>query len=293
MFASNSLVSMVLPIGLALCGGDDAEELPSRTIPASRTSTAWVTIPGGAQVAVDEGLSFRGTTVHLSLTDQLLAVDEKSGNVRWCVDTSAYWNRLAIVRSDPGRSWVGLAVELTRTDDDAGRRVLFDLRTGGTIETPGAERPAGLPLEPRSATGDDLVVPERFERLIVTEAEWRALVAETLGPERVAPLGEIDFATESVWVLAAGRRVNHDGYRVVEAFDGEGRVLVRLEDSSFQTMGGGVDTDPWLAVAVPRPSPGERREPTELVVERDVQSLIGGPRVWKELWRGALPDRSP
>jgi len=275
-------LTALLPMTVAVCAQEGG--LPSHTYPGSRSSTDWVSMPNGIRVAVDEGISYRGTTIYLSLTHHLVGVNDETGETRWGVDVSAYWNRVAVVHTDGAPGVKVWAVELTRTDDPeaVGRRALFDLRSGGRIETNDAPKPTGDALSPREVTGDDLVVEEPFDRLVGSSEEWSALVAETLGEKRITALGPIDFATEQVYVLASGRRINHRGWRIIDAYEDGERQLLRIDRVTFQTMGGGEALHPWFAVVIPRSFD------KTLIVEADVQGMIRGPRIWKERWRGRI-----
>ncbi|HZN63653.1 MAG TPA: hypothetical protein VFC90_14720, partial [Planctomycetota bacterium] len=63
----------------AFAQAQEAESPPSITYGSMRESKAWIKTPAGTSVAVDDGITWKGVTVYLSLTQDLVAVDSKTG----------------------------------------------------------------------------------------------------------------------------------------------------------------------------------------------------------------------
>jgi hypothetical protein len=259
---------------------------PVLEYPASRESARWIELPGGTSVAVDRGAEWRGVRVYLALTWHLVAVDARTEKVLWDRDVSAFWNVLTFAEAPlegGARAWV---VELRPGGRDEARRSLrawYRLDDGQPVEVPGQEDvPNGERFQPRAeAGGDQSRVAERFHLLVVTPGGWQAVRERLWGGEGAPDLGPIDFEHEVVLVVSDGNAWNCNGVRAVAAFEDERRILVRTQPSYFQTMDGGMKVRPWGVFVLPR------REGKAYAVERNTQSLIGGPPLWKETWRAA------
>jgi hypothetical protein len=60
------------------------------------------------------------------------------------------------------------------------------------------------------------------------------------------------------------------------------RILLRLERSSYQTLGAAHEEYPYGLIVLPR------REGKPYILEYNTQSYIGGPPIWKEFTRLTL-----
>ena len=118
----------------------------------------------------------------------------------------------------------------------------------------------------------------RYERLR-TQEQLAEVWGNHLGKARsysVPPL--VDFAACEVIAVFAGEVWNSDGIQVVEMLEDAGVRRVRFDHYSYQSTGaggGGKRVTPYGWFVVPR---------TELavVLEENVQNLIGQPPVWRE-----------
>jgi hypothetical protein len=64
------------------------------------------------------------------------------------------------------------------------------------------------------------------------------------------------------------------------------RLVVRLNHFTFQSMGEGKRTRPYGIFVLPR------RDGEAIHIERNVQRYIGGPPIWKEVWKIERPKES-
>lgn len=262
-----------------------AQAPPLLQIQGSRTSTAWVTVPGGARVAVDQGVTWQGVTVYLSLTWDLVGVDATSGATLFATDVGAFWNTITfqqVTPTDGVRQW---AIELrpdARRQAGAELRQFHHLRTGARLAVPALDgSDLGTPLElPHTASGDRSDIASPFSLLIGTAAGWASAQERTFGPEGERPaLGELDFDTHVVLLVSGGDRQNCTAITLHAAYEDDARVLVRTGRTTMQTINGFRKARPWGAFVLPR------RAAKAYVVERNIQGLIGGPAIWRTLYR--------
>jgi hypothetical protein len=290
-FASSSVVVLV-----ALSSGraPAQEAPPSLVYGDSRTSSGWIDTPKG-RVAVDEGVAWKGVKVYLTLTWDLVGTDAGTGALLWIESVGAFWNEIGFkeVEAAPGRKdW---AVELRpgpRARQGADERQHHDLKTGRIIGA-AESRPAGKVVDlAGSIHGRWSSFEKPVHRLLGTEDEWKALVARMFeGVEPPPRLPVVDFARSVVLVIGSGETWNCKGIGAT-AWEDDRRILVRLEEHTFQTSGpdgGGKRVRPWGIVVLPRRDPFK-----PVVVERNAQNLIGGPAIWKTLCRfEAFGDGTP
>jgi hypothetical protein len=262
-----------------------APEPPTLQYRGNRASRAWVSMPGGTQVAVDEGVEWEGVTVYLSLTWDLVAVESDSGTTLWGHSVGAFWNRIAIVRAENASGEEVWAVELqpgAGARQGVGQRQLYELRTGARIAIP-EKAPPGTPFTPRrEAGGPDADMGVEFTLLISTRENYALALARLLGGRTVPGLpgpDEVDFDREVVLVRAEGTGWNSRGLVSREAYESDDRILLRIDNRFYQTMGGGDRVTPFGVFVLPRAV----KKP--YVLERDEQGLIGGPPIWKEIHR--------
>lgn len=260
----------------------DEASPPSITYVGSRTSSAWIETPSGAQVAVDRGVEWKGVKVYLSLTWELVGVDIESGKALWVENVGTFWNGVGfkqVLTTDGRTTW---AVELrpralNRHGEDY--RQYHNLRTGEKLAVPGAtgDVPSGKPFEPRAAwLGDQNRIAKPFALVVTTKENWRRLLADLFGASPPHDFGSIDFEKSVVLVLSWGNGWNCSGIRCVAAYEDEQRILIRTRRSSYQTMDGGEKVRPWGIFVLPRRTGKAYR------VEYDAQNLIAGPPIWKK-----------
>jgi hypothetical protein len=279
----NARLAIAVVFAAVTCSAQ--ETLPSRSYGPTRSSKAWVETSRG-RVAVDDGIVWKGVKVYLSLTWDLVATDDATGKTLWSDPVGAFWNEIGVkeVETAGAKAW---AVELRpgpRSDGTGDLRQYHDLRTGKRLldrET----APSGnvLRLDPQwSGRWSDVAAPVR--RMVGSEADWKALVVDPMfGSLKDPPkLGTVDFAKNVALVIASGETWNCNGLDAT-AWEDDRRILVRLNEQTFQTEGpdgGGQRVRPWGVFVLPK------REPFKsVIVERNVQGLIGGPAIWKELVR--------
>jgi hypothetical protein len=88
----------------------------------------------------------------------------------------------------------------------------------------------------------------------------------------------LDFDRYMVIAIATGASWNSDGIQFVSAEENADRILFRFDHWSYQTAGpdgGGVRVAPFGFFVLPRSA-------KPIVVEENVQGLIGHPPKWKE-----------
>lgn len=143
-------------------------------------------------------------------------------------------------------------------------------------------RAAVLAVGPDSRAEDASIL--RIRSLDELRRAWnhhtgRAVDAPLDAPEAIS---RVDFATSEVLAIFGGEGFNSSGIQIVEATD-EGDVRrVRYESLSFQTMS--TRDDDESGGAVPAWEFGFFLLPKtqqDLLVEENVQSMIGEPPVWK------------
>lgn len=270
------------------------EKPPVVTYSGSRTSAGWVELPGGAQVAVDKALEWRGTKVYLSLTWNLVAVDAASGKTIWSADVGAFWNELSVkeLEGEPGqKAW---AVELRPgpgASQGQDQRQYYDLKTGKKMDAK-RDGPSGTKLEFKSWSGAAVATAAPLRTLIDNERDFQEyVVAPYFKDLDSAPdFAGLDFTTCVALVVMMGDTVNCNGLSA-EAFDNAERTLVRLHPRTLQTFGpdGGAEKHrPWGIFVLPKPAPGKL-----IIVERNEKHLINGPDMWKERVRFTEVPRPP
>ena len=261
---------------------------PPVAVPASRTSKTWVEKPGGTRVAVGPGREFRGVRVHLSLMWDLIGIDTKTDKTLYAVNVGAFWNQYGFkeIRVDGKPVW---AVELApgpRARAGQTKRQYHDLRTGKQLVPDGTKKPdLGKPLKLRKTwSGAQSLVDQPLHRMVSTQENWDTLRTHLFGEKPPVAFGAIDFTKEVVLVVSSGNGWNCDGITLHSAHQNDDRVLVRTDRKTYQTMNGGRKARPWGVFVLPRV------EATHYIVERNAQSLIRGPALWRESYRTIISD---
>ncbi len=85
---------------------------------------------------------------------------------------------------------------------------------------------------------------------------------------------DVDFKDSMVIAIFQGKGWNSGGVSA-EAQEDDAQIVVRYNDLSYQTMGGGNEVTAWGIFVLPRSTKA-------VIVEDNVQGLIGHPPVWKE-----------
>lgn len=137
--------------------------------------------------------------------------------------------------------------------------------------------------------GSDSKVLTREYRLVSSQSEWDALWQRhtgTLGTSERQRGFKVDFGACRVIAVFQGKGWNSRGVMgTLHQTDGELRL--RFDDLSYQTVGldgGGVRVSAYGFFVVPRSF--ER-----VVLQENVQGIIGEPPVWKS--RGTLTLKAP
>lgn len=157
--------------------------------------------------------------------------------------------------------------------------------------TPRAAEPAGRAL--LVLTGHDAQIAAPLYTLArsqeILNKEWEQVMGD--GGPRAAqgwPLvPDIDFDRCEALLIAGGPSTNTNGYRVVDVIEFDDAVIVRVEAYSFQTASfdgrdRGVPANPWALILIPN-------TPKTILIEENVQSLIGRDPIWEQ--RNAFPGR--
>lgn len=126
--------------------------------------------------------------------------------------------------------------------------------------------------------------------LASTEPAFVSLWQKHLGQEPTGkynshynPLGVplIDFNRCLVIAIFAGQYWNSAGFAIDSISERDASIVVRYDDKSYQTAGpdgGGQRVSPYAFFVLPK-------TPKELILEKNVQGLIGHPPIWKEQHR--------
>jgi antitoxin component YwqK of YwqJK toxin-antitoxin module len=293
---------LVAAIAACACACTGEETPPDITYPENRRSIRNIDV-GGMLVGVGDGIEWQSIKVYLSFSE-LVAVDTKTDKAIWHRRISPFWRRMAIkeIEATPGaKTW---AVELgARKGDDPGQQLTecYDLKTGAKIDRPQV-KPAGVSLLPVRTWGGECSVARRFHALISTrenfENVWSRLHGtpdavireDLLEPEPALPsrglleppkhpLPEVDFSKEVVLVYCCGDGANSSGLVAMECYEDDQRILLRTKLQGFQTMNHWIFTRDSALFFLPR------RANKAYVLEHDHQRYIGGPPIWKEVFR--------
>jgi hypothetical protein len=134
---------------------------------------------------------------------------------------------------------------------------------------------------------DSKIAVRRFVR-VTDKAQWAALWLEHTGqPQPPADrdfdwfynprhVPEVDFAQCMVVAVFQGKCWNSAGVRIVESLAEGDRVLVRFDDKAYQSAGpDGQSGTPFGLFVLPRST-------AAIVLEENVQSMIGKPPKWQQ-----------
>lgn len=262
---------------------------PSITYGSRRESKAWVKKPDGVSVAVDDGITWKGVTVYLSLTGDLVAVDEKSKETLWAKSVGAFWNRVTFFETSRagGRFW---AVELRPGPGETeGKDLvqLHDRRTGEIFRT-SEEKPGGVKIELRKVkSGSPSRIAKAFTVIVSTQENWHELRRRMFAhPVGLGGDVEPDFDKEILLVVSDGDTSNCRGIGAESVHRDDKRILLRLQRETYQTIGEGKRERPYGLFILPR------KDGESIHFERNVQRFIGGPPIWKEAGKLERPKDS-
>jgi hypothetical protein len=130
---------------------------------------------------------------------------------------------------------------------------------------------------------DSCISTSTFTRA-TNEAQWQAMWAAHIGAAaKVNNVGQLFMPKvnfDRCMVVAAFRGDGHNsnGYFVVEAIDEPDRVVLRLDEQTYQTAGpdgGAVKVRPYGIFVLPRSN-------KSVVIEENVQGIKDRPATWKE-----------
>ena len=298
------VVAFAFVLVVSACFGARAQQLdtgrsggvqpPSIEYGGTRESSHWVETPGGIGVAVDQGVEWEGVKVYLSLTGDLVAVDAATGKARWSKSVGMFWSRLAI--EDAGSGWHVWVIALRPgTDEENGADAVqyHELRTGDVVRPQGrSPEPAGRRLEPSAAaSGDGASLAEAFRSIAVTPESWAELQSRMFGPH--VPLGvkelPVDWSRELVLVVYEGATTNCSGLECGQAWEDEARILIRLHHLYYQSLMDTPTVHPYGIFVLPK----LQASSGTYIVERNVQSYIGAPPIWREDARLCLEPAAP
>jgi hypothetical protein len=136
-------------------------------------------------------------------------------------------------------------------------------------------------------TGNDShVKPQAFLR-IRSAADWKKTWLDHLGIKEDTihrPAMEVDFTRCEVVTVFKGASVNSCGLRVDSVTESNDAIVVRFDDISYQTMSFGNEekgdqVSPYAFIVLPKANS------KSIVLEENVQSIIGRPPEWKEVAR--------
>lgn len=257
---------------------------PTITYGASRKSTAWLDV-GGTKAAVDDGIEWQDRKAYLTLTFDLVVIDASTKKTLWSHPVGAFWNTITFINlSKPAEKprWV---VELSSTSQPTYRQQ-FDLNSGKKLDLIGGPpMPQGKTFMPRKVwSGSAGSSDDKNYLLVTSSAQWNQLRAALFPPaEKNLPTGnDVDFTTEVLLLCYAGKATNWNGFSVELAVENDHRLLLRLQRSTYQTLGKGKSEHPYGLIVLPR------KAGKEYILEYNRQNLIGGPPLWKEFMRLSL-----
>jgi hypothetical protein len=248
-------------------------------------------MPDGTSVAVDEGITWKGVTIYLSLTDELIAVDEKTKKTLWGKSVGAFWRRVSFleISRGGGRFWV---VRLEPAPDETEGKDLVQLHEmgSGEIFMPVENMPSGKRLDaPKTWNGSTSFIPKPFAVAVTTTENLGTLLGRLHArPAELRQSGDPEFNSgkELVLVVSDGESWNCNGIGVESVWRDDQRLLVRLNHLTFQSMGEGKRTRPYGIFVLPR------KDGEAIHIERNVQRYIGGPPIWKEVRKIERPADS-
>jgi len=246
-----------------------------------RSSKHWVQTGQGVLVAVDDGLQYDGTNLYLSLTGDLVAVDQKTRTTKWSTGTGGHWNQMAIQSVEPtddqSKPRIVVALKSAGGDDAVASVVRYDFKTGSRLEEDVA-LPEGKFIEPIAQfMGDDCGCDEPIAQLITDRQAWLELRKKYFGSvANELPRDDLfDDGKQVVLVLSEGSTTNCRGVKAQEILQGEAGMVVRLQKQTYQSLGDTPTVRPYGIIVLPR------ADGNQYVIEENQQSFKGGPPVWK------------
>ncbi len=157
---------------------------------------------------------------------------------------------------------------------------------------------AAFILKPESSNGEDRPEPRSKPLLVLTGAAsqvkeaayyrlssadklkdvWRGHLG-AVQDRGDNPVPEVDFDRCVVLALFEGSSFNSHGLRIEAVLDRNDVTVVRFDDISYQTLGGGANTvAPYAFILLPKTD-------KVIVLEENVQQYLSGAPVWKEVSR--------
>ncbi len=263
------------------------DEPPRIVYAGSRTSRKFLSTGQGNQ-AVDDGISWQGKTAYLSLTFELILVDDKTSQTAWTIWTGAFWDTITFANTAEAGKPAVWVVELQSSRHPEYRQQ-YDLATGKQLALIGKPAaPSGTPIKPRlEYRGSAGLVEGKEYRLVTSLEEWNTLRARLFPADTRSLPSEkdINFSKEVALVCYAGKSVNWNGISSELVVENDQRVLIRLHRHTYQSFGKTPDTYPYGIIVLPRVA-GK-----DYVLEYNRQNLIGGPPMWKEFLTLKLPKQ--
>jgi hypothetical protein len=280
-------MKIILALLAVLTPIQEPESPPSITYGSKRESKSWIKLPNGTSVAVDDGITWKGVTVYLSLTQDLVAVDEKSKKTLWSKSVGAFWNRATFVEVE--KAWTVELKPGPRATEGKDLRQLHDLNTGEVIKA-AEDKPAGDKIEPKQHwSGSESRIAKGFVAIVSTEENWATLRDRLFKGTKWADMGKhhkVDFSKGIVLVVSDGDTWNCSGIRAESMWRDDKRILVRLRHDTYSSKGEGVRERPFGIFVLPR------KEGEAVHVERNDQPYRGGPPIWKDAGKLERPRDS-
>jgi hypothetical protein len=142
----------------------------------------------------------------------------------------------------------------------------------------------GVPLAVLS--GPSSKVSEASYRRVTSSDQWKRVWLDHLGLSDdtiYRPAFEVDFQRCMVLAVFRGKMVNVASERVDSVTETERAIVVRIDDTGYQTGGIGSDdhadhVTPYVFVVLPKSG-------KQIILENNVQPYLGQPPEWKELAR--------
>ena len=246
-----------------------------------RSSKHWVKTGQGVSVAVDDGLQYDGTNLYLSLTGDLIAVDQKTRTTKWSTGTGGHWNQMAIQSVEPTDDQtdprIVVSLKSAGADGQVASVVRYDFKTGAKLKAAVA-LPKGKVIEAIAQyMGADCGCDEPMAQIITDRQAWLELRKKYFSSvAKELPRGDLfDDEKQVVLVLSEGPTTNCRGVRAEEVLQGEAGMVVRLQKQTYQSLGDTLTVRPYGVIVLPR------ADGNKYVIEENQQSFKGGPPIWK------------
>ena len=248
---------------------------------SKRTGSRWVSCPDGTKVPVDVGIVGYGVEAYLSLSSDVVVLDEATDKTLWAKFVGGY-GTLSFVQARDSKTEKDMVLLRTGARDGTGR--FFEIMTGsekfltkdekGLVASDEEKKELrGRPLDmgKRFSGSDSKIEIQRCVR-ITSQDEWKNIWSSHAGENESPP--DVDFSTHMAVAVFHGRRWNCEGISLLQALDCGDAIELFARGRYYQTGAEGKSVAAYGIFVVPKSA-------KKLIVKEDCQGLIGGPPIWK------------